>query len=257
MIEVSILGSGVTAPNHHRAEPGHHLKLDGASILWDGGSGNKQRMIQAGIDPFALTHVFYTHLHTDHVSDLAPLLFMFRNSPNGRRTRNLKLTGPPGFEDYYQTMRRLNGEGRWWDTPDYEVELDRMLDDSRSYEAFSVRSLPMNHMERRAIGYRIEDASGAVVTFSGDTDECEEIVTLGRRADLLILECSWPDDMPHEGHLTPARCGRIAAAAEPKELVLVHMYPPCEDRDLAGDVAKVWDGPVTVARDGQRFSVGV
>lgn len=252
---MTVLGSGVTAPNARRGEPGHHLLLDGASILLDGGSGTKHRMAQAGVDPFTLSHVFYTHLHTDHVSDMATLLFALRNTPDRQRESDLHLQGPVGFLDYYQTLRRLNGEGRWWDTPSYQPQPREQLAGRTDEPSFTISTLPVNHMEGRAVGYRIEDASGTVVAYSGDTDECDEIVELGRGADLLILECSFPDDQPRAGHLTPARCGRICRQAEPRALVLVHMYPPCDGHDVAAEVREVWDGPVTAAADFQRFSV--
>lgn len=255
MLEVTILGSGVTAPSQNRAEPGHHIAIEGASILFDGGSGTCHRMVTAGIDQFALTHVFYTHLHTDHVSDMAPLLFSLRNTPERHRKRDLVLTGPVEFRNYYETMRKLSGEGKWWDTPDYQIVVRETKEDRHVDPAFEVKSLPMNHMEGRAVGYRLEDASGHVVAFSGDTGPCPEAAILGRGADLLMLECSYPNDEPREGHLTPHRCGQIARAAEPKHLVLVHMYPPCEKHDLAAEVHRLWSGRVTVAQDLQRFRV--
>ncbi|MFN7973790.1 MAG: MBL fold metallo-hydrolase [Acidobacteriota bacterium] len=252
-LDVTILGSGVTAPNQRRAEPGHHVAIDGASILFDGGSGTLHRMVSAGIDPFELTHVFYTHLHTDHVSDMAPLLFSLRNTPGRHRARDLVLTGPVDFRDYHDTLRRLSGGGRWWDTPEYDVVVRETRDRAFLEGAFSIRSLPMNHMEGRGVGYRLEDASGRVFAFSGDTGPCDEIAELGRKADLLLLECSFPDTEPRDGHLTPSRCARIARAAEPEHLVLVHMYPSCEAHDLAAEVGRVWGGRVTVAQDGARF----
>lgn len=253
---MTVLGSGVTAPNQRRGEPGHHLRMDGAQLLWDGGSGTRDRMLRAGIDQYALTHVFYTHMHTDHVSEMAPLLFSLRNGKVAPPPPLLRLTGPPDFREYHAALRRVSGDGTWLDHPDMKVEVDTMLADERDFPAFRVRSLPMNHMEGRAIGYRITDAGGAVVAFSGDTGECDAIVELGRRADLLLLECSFPDEEPREGHLTPSRCARIAAAAEPEHLVLVHMYPPCEAHDLAAEVGRGWGGRVTVAEDLMRFSVG-
>ncbi len=255
MMEVTVLGSGVTAPNQRRGEPGHHVKLPGASILWDGGSGTRARLLAAGIDQFALTHVAYTHLHTDHVSEFAPLLFSLRNSPNGRRTSDLVVYGPPGFQRYHDALRAVSGEGRWWDTKDYRLHVHETHGARHDLGAFSLQSVPVNHMDYTANGYRIEDGAGHAVAFSGDTGECDELVELGRDADLFLLECSHPDDEPREGHMTPRACGRIARRARVRHLVLVHMYPACDEHDLAAEVAAEWDGRVTVAEDLKRFTV--
>lgn len=255
MVEVTVLGSGVTAPSQRRGEPGHHIKLDGAQILWDGGSGTRDRMLRAGIDQYALTHVFYTHLHTDHVSEMAPLLFSLRNTKVRHRTADLHMFGPHGFADYHATLRRLSGDGRWWDTPDYSLHVEETHGARHDFDAFTMWSVPVNHMDYAANGYRLQAASGAVVAFSGDTGECDELVTLAKDADLFLCECSYPDSEPREGHMTPRACGRIARRAGVRHLVLVHMYPPCESHDLAGAVGQEWEGLVTVAADRQRFTV--
>ena len=52
---------------------------------------------------------------------------------------------------------------------------------------------------------------GAV--YSGDAAFCPELIELGRGADALILECSYPDEYAsaHPDHLTPSQAVRIAA----------------------------------------------
>ncbi len=93
------------------------------------------------------------------------------------------------------------------------------------------------------------------LTFSGDTDYCREIVELARGTDLLILECAHPDDRKVEGHLSPTWCGRIAAEAEARALVLTHFYPACEGEDLIGPCAKEYPGSITIAEDLMTISV--
>ena len=56
------------------------------------------------------------------------------------------------------------------------------------------------------------------MVYSGDTDYCDSIVKLARDCDVLILECSFPEGMHCEGHLTPDLAGRIAAEANCKQL---------------------------------------
>ena len=54
---------------------------------------------------------------------------------------------------------------------------------------------------------------------------------ISKNADLLILECSHPDGMKAKGHLTPSLCGKIAAKANAKKLVLTHFYPEADKVD--------------------------
>ncbi len=107
---------------------------------------------------------------------------------------------------------------------------------------------PMTH-SAQAQGVRIQDEEGTVMSYSGDTDYCPEIAMLGRHADILVLECSFPGTMKVRGHLVPRECGRIAREAEAKHLIVTHLYPPCREEELRRECAKEYGGPVTVARD--------
>jgi ribonuclease BN (tRNA processing enzyme) len=53
-------------------------------------------------------------------------------------------------------------------------------------------------------------------------------------------------------HLTPEQCGEMARLAEPKQLVLTHLYPPVETVDIPAVVGTSYTGPVVVAHDGYR-----
>jgi ribonuclease BN (tRNA processing enzyme) len=61
--------------------------------------------------------------------------------------------------------------------------------------------------------------------------------------------------MAVEGHLTPAQCGVLAAAALPKHLVLTHFYTPVERTDVRAAVAAHYAGPVSLAEDGSTFEI--
>ena len=112
----------------------------------------------------------------------------------------------------------------------------------------------MNHYDTGAIGYRLT-SKGKSVAYSGDTDMCENIVKLGRDADLLILECSVPDERKVEGHLTPTECSQIAAAANCRHLVLTHFYPVFQGYDLRRRIRRSFRGRLTLARDFTRLVI--
>jgi ribonuclease BN (tRNA processing enzyme) len=76
-----------------------------------------------------------------------------------------------------------------------------------------------------------------------------------RDCDLLVLECSLPQSMAIIEHLTPEQCGEIARLAEPRRLVLTHLYPPVESVDIAALVAAKYGGPLVIAHDGWRTEI--
>ena len=93
------------------------------------------------------------------------------------------------------------------------------------------------------------------MAYSGDAKDCAELVALGRSADVLILECSYPDQLAHGDHLCPAQAGQIATRASAKHLVLTHLYPVCSASEIEAQARRVFGGRLTVARDGLNLVV--
>jgi len=79
---------------------------------------------------------------------------------------------------------------------------------------------------------------------------------LAMSIDLLLAECSLPEEMAMDSHLTPERAGDLAREAGARRLVLTHFYPPVETSDPARAAGARFAGPVAAARDGDRFIIG-
>ncbi|KGH28022.1 zinc phosphodiesterase [Comamonas testosteroni] len=69
------------------------LMVDGKAYIVDLGSGAYRQMRRAGIKPGDEAAVFFTHLHTDHVIDLASVL-MYDPSARRRAKAQLEIFGP-------------------------------------------------------------------------------------------------------------------------------------------------------------------
>ena len=69
------------------------LVVDGKAYIVDLGSGAYRQLRRAGIKPGAEQAVFLTHLHTDHIIDLASLL-MYDPSARRRAKASLQIFGP-------------------------------------------------------------------------------------------------------------------------------------------------------------------
>lgn len=250
-MQLTILGSGTAALQAHRGPSGYVLKAADEIFLLDGGTGTLLKCLQAGISYKGIDKIFYTHLHPDHTIDLAPFLFATKHTPGFVRTKGLKLYGPVGFKAFFEDLINLYGPGLI--EVGYEIEITELDETELSIGALRITTKLMKHVAG-AVGYRFE-LDGKTFVYSGDTDMCEGIIELAQEADVLLLECSFPDEMKVEGHLTPSEAGKIASRAKVDRLILTHMYPPCEDDDILDACQKQFDGKVTLAEDLRRFEI--
>ena len=221
MIQVVCLGAGTAIPATGYSPAGIYVRIAGEHVLLDAGAGTLQRLQRCGAPWHQLDRIFLTHFHLDHCLDLASTLFAYRLPQLGRK-KPLAVYGPPGLKRLYT---RLNAAFQGWMAPrGFRLTLTELQEATLRFKGYAVHTKRMNHYATKAIGYRLT-AAGKSLAYSGDTDLCKGIVELGRDADLLMLECSVPDEQKVDGHLTPSECGRIAAAAACRHLVLTHFYP--------------------------------
>src|SRR6202035_1339882 len=90
-VTVQILGSGGPAINGERASTSYLLWIDGkARMLIDMGGGAYLRFGQSGAKLGDLALIAISHLHPDHVSDLAALLWLSHQV----RKEPLPIVGP-------------------------------------------------------------------------------------------------------------------------------------------------------------------
>ena len=245
IMRITILGSGTGEPSLTRGSPGILLRVRRRLILIDSGSGTLRALLHEGVTYRDIDGIYYTHLHCDHVSELAPILFAMKNM-SAPREKALYLVGPAGFKKYYHGLLRLNASTL--NPIDYNLFIEEMWESVLERHGIVIRSNPVNHTPT-SVAYRFE-SGGKSIVFSGDTGYCASIVGLARNADLLVLECSFPDEFGVEGHLTPSLAGRIAAEAGAKKLLLTHLYPACESFDIATQCKKVFSGEIVIACDG-------
>jgi len=242
-MKLTILGSGTCVPYHRRGSSSYALQLSKSTILLDCGNGATWKLGKAGINYLDIDHMFITHFHPDHTSDLIPFLFATRYSYGSAREKQLHLWGPPGFTTFFSALKEAYGD---WIVPQ-ELTVNDIEKDNLQFGDFVLKSAHTLHTEN-SLAYRI-DSEGKSLVYSGDTDYSESLVKLAENADILLIECSMPDELKVEGHLTPAEVRRIADESGAKRIILTHLYPVCDERDLLALARNQIGTDVVVAED--------
>ncbi|MFH1234615.1 MAG: MBL fold metallo-hydrolase [Candidatus Diapherotrites archaeon] len=244
-MKLTVLGSG-TILSKERNSAAYLLEHADAKVLVDFGNSALSQLKKVQ-DPNKIFSLFLTHAHSDHALDLISLLAykkhlkFFKQGPDKSQ---FNLFGPKGTKEFFKNCQKAFPMIA---SLDFGVKATE-LDVSRfEHFVFTVKSRPVRHVVD-TLAYRFE-ADGKSVVFSGDTSYCDAISSIAEGADLLVLECSMPNELKGSSHLTPEECGLIAAKANPKKLLLSHFYPMVEGTDILKEVRKNFKGEVVLAKD--------
>jgi ribonuclease Z len=276
--DVVLTGTGVPHPRPGTAGPGVLVRRGDVALQFDAGRSTVMRLMDAGTPPHALTAVFLTHVHSDHVVDLpdlamtrwiqqqlhpsGPLVVVAAEGGAARFVRRMlepydvdltlraEHTGAPPIEVTLRTFDVPTTPAPVWTSEDGSI---RVL-------AVAVHHEPVPE----AVAYRVETPD-AVVVVSGDTRVCAEVEDLARGADVLVHEACRTSAMApliagtvfetiFSYHADTVDLGAMAERAGVPHVVLTHLIPP---PDAQGDTAKFADdlrtggygGRITVGED--------
>lgn len=250
-MEVVVLGSGAAQPQIGRANACYLVQTD-IPLLFDFGSGALINMLHAGINRNRLCHLFWSHLHVDHISEFIPFLFHeicdSRTSPR----EDLVVYGPAGTRRLvHSVLRTFPGFSK----APFKIEVKEVDQDSVQINQTLVRAYPMKHSPSlHALGYRIE-YEGRTVVYSGDVGDESDLVNLCTGVDLAIIEATYPDEYASSNHLTASRACQAARKAGVKKLVLTHFDPIWKDYNLKAQCAGLFEGEIVAANDLMRIQI--
>jgi ribonuclease BN (tRNA processing enzyme) len=255
MNRVTILGSGTVVPSLLRSSCSVLIEYGESKLVLDLGAGTMRRLLEAGAAISEVSHLFFSHLHPDHTGEFVSFIFATKYPETYRRRTPFRVVGARGLLDFYAKLKGVYGEWIILEEGLMQIiELNTSGPDRLSLEGLEILSLPMNHIAS-SIGYRLQLPKGFSVAYSGDTDYCENLITLAKEADLFICECALPDELKVTGHLTPSLAGEIATRAGVRRLVLTHFYPECDAADIGGQCRRSYSGPLFLAQDLMSFEV--
>jgi len=255
MITLHVLGAGGAVPTAERGPAAYWVVVDGHGVLLDPGPGALGRLLRQPGGPGsvdAIDTVLLSHLHLDHVADLAPLLFA-QHSILARQEGHLLVAGPPGTAHYLDRLRDLWGD---WLQPRLRQLDVREVDpgEALALPRGVATALPANHPVPRfsshALGWSFEDRQGHRLAYTGDTGPCPAQARAIGACDLLLAECSTPDDLAVDTHLSPAGVIDLIGNTRPRRVVLTHLYPLVASQAPAAAIAAATGVPTVAARDG-------
>ncbi len=239
-LRLIVLGSGTAVPCLKRSAPGYLLKYGQGTWLVDCGSGTLNRILLAREDPLKLSGIFITHLHPDHCSDLVAILHAMVVPPGRTPAERLYLIGPARLKEYYENcilslMKK----------PPFEVVF-HMPEKPFQLIDLEITSFHTNHTQD-SLAYRLKTKERTVV-FTGDCTFSEGLVEFAKGADLLVADSSYTEKTK-KGHMSALECGRLAALAGVKTLLLSHLYPVAPDEEFKKEAEQAFKGTVLVAGD--------
>jgi len=249
-MKLIVLGSGTCVPSLTRSAPGYLLAADGQELLIDIGGTTLQQLVRAGRDYLRIDAIFVTHTHPDHVSGLLPFMHASTSTLEKIRTKELMIIGPEGIREFYDGCI-----GALLRPPRSFGVTVKQMPDHLALGALQVLSTRTAHTAT-SIAYRIAGENSSTV-FTGDTDFDRNLISFSQGADLLVIDCSYPNDMKTAGHLTPKECGTIAREAGVKQVLLTHIYPTAvPDEQRVDECRAVFSGEVLLARDLLEMDIG-
>jgi ribonuclease BN (tRNA processing enzyme) len=270
-----LLGTGGgPRPRKAFAATSQVIIANGTAYLVDCGDGVARQLAAAGVPPVPLRHVFITHQHSDHNADYGNLFLLLWAFLPPR----VDAWGPPPlaqmtklfFEmNAFDINTRIEDEGRLPLVPivhPHEVSQGGvvMKDENVTVTAALVDHPPIEN----AFAYRF-DAPDRSIVISGDTAPSKNLVALAKGADVLVHEALWvpavdrivksvPNSSRLEQHIIDSHtsaedCGRMAAEAGVKTLVLSHLVPPDDpqitDQMWIDAAQKHFRGTIVVGKD--------
>ncbi len=221
-MKLVLLGTSGYHPNNRRHTA--CLMLPELGVVFDAGSAMFRVSDHLRTDTL---DVFLSHVHLDHCFGLT---FMFDIIPAGP----LKRVTVHGEAGKLQAVRdHLFHEELFPVPPPFEMK--PLTGNVKLSDGATLKYFPLKH-PGGSIGFRIDwpDRSLAYVT---DTVAANDVAYIEhiRGVDLLVHECFFCDDQPDQAELTGHSClmpvVELAAAAEVKKLVLVHINPVYNDDD--------------------------
>jgi ribonuclease BN (tRNA processing enzyme) len=249
-------------PLPERWGSGSLLEVGDEWLMIDCGPASTHKMYQMGIPSTEIDHLFFTHYHSDHMSDYACFL-MTRFDMSIGVEADLNVYGPPPIKDITERLWSKEMGIFWLDVvartqhpksvreyhrrrgagprPQPTVNVYELQEggvaSGKNWECYVYQ---VDHAQPylESLGYRFETEEG-VIAFTGDAELNDKVLELGRGADMLVINALG-------GVADAARAAKMAGA---KHLTLVHQPYGLDADETIEEAKQLFDGQVYGAKD--------
>lgn len=222
-MKLTIVGSGDAFGSGGRFNACYHVRTSKTAFLVDCGASSIVALNRAGLATNDITTIFISHLHGDHFGGL-PFILIDAQHPSKRRTP-LTLAGPPGLEERFIALAEAMFQGATKVQRAFELSFVEIEPGAAPVDinGISARGLPMKHESGApSLSLRLE-ADGGALAYSGDSGWTENVVDIGRGADLYLLEC-YQYDMKLPMHMDYETIAANSGVFDARRIVLTHMH---------------------------------
>lgn len=203
MATFRFLGSGDAFSSGGKFHTCFLFEAEGKKILIDCGASVLSSMKKWKVSPGEIDMILISHLHGDHFGGLP--FFLLDARLVAKRTRPLIIAGPPNIASRTAIASEALYPGSWNSNRGFEVIFEELpAYQTRTIDGVQVTPYPVIHPSgSNSYGLRVE-AGGKTISYSGDTQWTENLITLSKGADLFICECyKYDEKLPfHLDYLT-------------------------------------------------------
>ena len=291
-MEITFLGTSSAVHSYNRSHPSIALKAFGKVMLFDCGEGTQRQLIYAKISPMKISDIFISHYHGDHVLGLPGLIQSMNFRGRETKLTLYGPKGISKIKDaiYSLSFYKIDfpiefieiGSETIIETDEYVIKSQEVNHNVPGL-AYSVEEKKKpRFLRQKAIelgvpvgpdfgrlhnGEEVEingkvikpeqvlgpARKGIKITYSGDTQPCDELTEFALDSTLLIHESTYieedKDKAESHGHSTSVDAGRTALQSNSKELILTHISTRYQNTDEMLKEAKAVFENTKLAKD--------
>lgn len=242
-MELVIIGSSGTYPRPGGACNCYLVRTQKNKLLIDLGPGSLSKLFKWQ-DPGELDAIFISHMHPDHFTDIFPLRYYLQFSAKKDKLP-IKVFAPPGSKEKIISLSSdSNIEG-------FDNVFDwRELSDNESilFDDIEVIADEVPHLPPTFALTILKDRKK--IFYTSDTAYDERLIDLAAGASIFLCEASLARDI-NDGvaHLNGLQAGKLAADADVSKLILTHLWPHFDSREILRDASEEFNGIIELAED--------